>query len=131
MPLDQDEKKEVLADTGFISEKIKQRPINRKKLLRRTAITFFLAIVFGIVACFTFLFLQPVFSDRLYPEPEPEPISFPEENVQDELTPEEIAYWVASIERDMRDIAEGKSQEHYPIEDLRTRMLESLSRLYA
>ncbi len=90
MPLNQDEKKEVLADTGFISEKIKQRPINRKKLLRRTAITFFLAIVFGIVACFTFLFLQPVFSDRLYPEPEPEPISFPEEDVQDELTPEEM-----------------------------------------
>ena len=90
MPLNQDEKKEVLADTGFISEKIKQRPINRKKLLRRTAITFFLAIVFGIVACFTFLFLQPVFSDRLYPEPEPEPISFPEEDVNDELTPEEM-----------------------------------------
>ena len=90
MPLDQDEKKEVLADTGFISEKIKQRPINRKKLLRRTAITFFLAIIFGIVACFTFLFLQPVFSDRLYPEPEPEPISFPEETIQDELTPEEM-----------------------------------------
>ena len=90
MPLNQDEKKEVLADTGFISEKIKQRPINRKKLFRRTVITFFLAIVFGIVACFTFLFLQPVFSDKLYPEAEPEPISFPEEEVQDELTPEEM-----------------------------------------
>jgi serine protease Do len=90
MPLNQDDKKEVLADTGFISEKIKQRPINRKKLLRRTAITFFLAIVFGIVACFTFLFLQPVFSDRLYPEAEPEVVSFPEENIQDELTPEEM-----------------------------------------
>lgn len=101
MPLNQDEKKEVLADTGFISEKIKQRPINRKKLLRRTAITFFLAIVFGIVACFTFLFLQPVFSDRLYPEAEPEPISFPEEEVQDELTPEEMfadEFQIAEVE---------------------------------
>ena len=101
MPLNQDEKKEVLADTGFISEKIKQRPINRKKLLRRTVITFFLAIVFGIVACFTFLFLQPVFSDKLYPEAEPEPISFPEEEVQDELTPEEMfadEYQIAEVE---------------------------------
>ena len=85
-----DDKNEKLADTGFISEKIKQRPINRKKLIRRTVITFFLAIIFGIVACFTFLLLQPVFSDRLYPEPEPETVSFPEENIQDELTPEEM-----------------------------------------
>ena len=90
MPLNSEDNKEKLADTGFISEKIKQRPINRRKLLRRTVITFFLAIVFGIVACFTFLFLQPVFSDRLYPEPEPDPISLPEEAIQDELTPEEM-----------------------------------------
>ena len=90
MPLNNDENKEQLADTGFISEKIKQRPINRKKLLRRTLITFFLAIIFGIVACFTFLFLQPVFSEKLSPEPEPEKISFPEENVQDEISPEEM-----------------------------------------
>ena len=90
MPQNTDEKNEKLADTGFIREKIKQRPINRKKLLRRTAITFFLAIVFGIVACFTFLLLQPVFSDKLYPEAEPESISLPEESAQDELTPEEM-----------------------------------------
>ncbi len=90
MPLNSEDNKEKLADTGFISEKIKQRPINRKKLVRRTLITFFLAIVFGIVACFTFLFLQPVFSDRLYPEAEPEPVSLPEETIQDELTPEEM-----------------------------------------
>ena len=91
MPTNEDkDKNETLADTGFISEKIKQRPINRAKLLRRTAITFFLAIVFGIVACFTFLFLQPVFSDRLYPEAEPEPITLPEEVPDEELTPEEM-----------------------------------------
>ena len=61
MPLNQDENnREKLANTAFISEKIKQRPINRKKLLMRTVITVSLAVVFGIVACFTFLFLQPV-----------------------------------------------------------------------
>ena len=36
MPLGTEDNREKLADTGFISEKIKQRPINRKKLLRRT-----------------------------------------------------------------------------------------------
>ena len=90
MPLNQDDNKESLANTAFISEKIKQRPINRKKLLRRTLITVSLAVIFGIVACFTFLLLQPVFSDKLYPESEPEIVSFPEESASDELTPEEM-----------------------------------------
>ncbi|SFC10537.1 S1C family serine protease [Butyrivibrio sp. YAB3001] len=91
MPFNQDEnKKDKLANTTFISEKIKQRPINRKKLLRRTIITISLAVIFGIVACFTFLLLQPVFSDKLYPEKEPDVISFPEESASDELTPEEM-----------------------------------------
>ncbi len=91
MPLNQDDNtKEKLANTAFISEKIKQRPVNRKKLLRRTIITVSLAVVFGIVACFTFLLLQPVFSDKLYPEKEPEIVSFPEESASDELTPEEM-----------------------------------------
>ena len=49
---DQDENKK---DTSFISEKIKQRPINRKKLLRRTIITASMAVVFGLVSCLTFL----------------------------------------------------------------------------
>ena len=50
MPQNQDENnREKLANTAFISEKIKQRPINRKKLLMRTVITISLAVIFGIV----------------------------------------------------------------------------------
>ncbi len=91
MPLTQDENNnEKLANTAFISEKIKQRPVNRKKLFRRTIITISLAVIFGIVACFTFLLLQPVFSDQLYPEKEPEIVSFPEESASDELSPEDM-----------------------------------------
>ena len=51
--------------------------------------------------------------------------------IEDDLTPEQRAYWEASIERDLCEIAEGKPQEYYPIEDLRKRMLDSLSKLYA
>ncbi len=87
MPTNPEENKK---DTSFISEKIKQRPINRKKLLRRTLITVSLAVVFGIVACLTFMVLQPIFNDTLYPESSPEKISFPEENANNELTPEEM-----------------------------------------
>lgn len=35
---------------------------------------------------------------------------------QDNLTPKERAYWEASIERDMRDIAEGKPKKHITLE---------------
>ena len=32
--------------------------------------------------------------------------------VEDDLTPEQRAYWEASIERDLREIAEGKPQKY-------------------
>lgn len=52
-------------DYHFIQEKIKERPINRKKLIRRFILTAGLALVFGLVACLTFLFLEPIFGKML------------------------------------------------------------------
>ena len=40
--------------SDFLREKMKQRPVNKRKLLRRTIITAVMAVVFGIVACLTF-----------------------------------------------------------------------------
>ncbi len=74
--------------SDFMIEKIKQRPINRKKLIRRTLITASMAVIFGLIACFTFLVLEPVISNWLYPEEEPEAIIFPEE--PEEMLPEEM-----------------------------------------
>jgi serine protease Do len=79
---DQDKK------SDFMIEKIKERPINRKKLLRRTLITASMAVIFGLVACLTFLLLEPVLSNWLYPPEEPDPIIFPED--QEEMSPEEM-----------------------------------------
>lgn len=73
---------------SFLIEKIKQRPINRKKLLRRTIITAFMAVIFGLIACFTFLVLEPVISNWLYPEEEPQVIVLPED--REEMSPEEM-----------------------------------------
>ncbi len=72
----------------FMIEKIKQRPINRKKLLRRTILTASMAVIFGLIACFTFLVLEPVINNWLYPEEEPQTIVFPED--QREMAPEEM-----------------------------------------
>jgi serine protease Do len=79
---DQDKK------SDFMMEKIKERPINRKKLLRRTLITAAMAVIFGLIACLTFLLLEPVLSNWLYPPEEPDPIIFPED--QEEMSPEEM-----------------------------------------
>ncbi len=74
----------------FMIEKIKQRPINRRKLLRRTMITAAMAVIFGLIACVTFLVLEPVISNWLYPEPveEPQTVTFPEDS--EEMSPEEM-----------------------------------------
>lgn len=73
---------------NFMIEKIKQRPINKRRLVRRTLITVSMAVIFGLIACFTFLVLEPVISNWLYPEEEPEAIIFPEE--PEEMLPEEM-----------------------------------------
>lgn len=72
----------------FMIEKIKERPVNKKKLLRRTLITASLAVIFGLIACFTFLVLEPVINNWLYPEEKPQVIVFPED--QEEMSPEEM-----------------------------------------
>lgn len=72
----------------FVIERIKERPINRKKLARRSFITAAMAVLFGLIACFTFLVLEPVISNWLYPQEEPKVVIFPEE--QEEMEPEEM-----------------------------------------
>lgn len=75
-------------DSDFMSERIKERPVNKKKLLRRTVITASMALIFGLVACLTFLVLEPVFSNWLYPEEEPEVIVLPD--TTEEMLPEDM-----------------------------------------
>lgn len=91
----QDEVKEQAEYTppvqpDFLRETIKQKPVNKKKLLRRTLITVAMAVVFGLVACFTFLVLEPVISNRLYPEEGAEEVHFPEETATEEMKPEDM-----------------------------------------
>lgn len=72
---------------SFINETIKERPVNKKKLFRKTMITIFSAVVFGGIACLTFLLLEPVVSNWLSPE-EITKVEFPEE--EEETAPEEL-----------------------------------------
>ena len=75
-------------DFQIIRERMKERPLNRKRLVRRTVITAALAVFFGALACITFLVLEPVFSNILSPEEEPERIEIPLD--EDEMLPSDM-----------------------------------------
>ncbi len=82
------ENKEPNSQNEFMIEKIKERPINQKKLVKRTLITVAMAVIFGLVACFTFLALEPVLNNWMNPKTELPKIYFPEE--QEEMSPEDM-----------------------------------------
>lgn len=87
------EQVQAIKTSEFMKETIKQRPINKRKLFRRLAITVSMALIFGLVACLTFLFLEPIIDKRLNPQPqEPEvrPVSFVEETLEEETKPEDM-----------------------------------------
>lgn len=52
------------------------------------------------------------------------------EAIEDELTPEQRAYWEASIERDLRDIAEGKPRKYISGDEFWGKVTEALMRHY-
>lgn len=62
------EKPEESSDYEFIKERIKDRPINKKKLVKRLLFTAGMAVLFSLIACISFLLLEPLLEDFLYPE---------------------------------------------------------------
>ena len=88
-PKEQEQQENIQAsDFEFLQEKIKERPIDKKKLIQRTIITASLALLFGLIACLTFLVLEPVLNNWIYPEEEPEIVTFTQE--EDEMLPEDM-----------------------------------------
>ncbi len=77
-------------NTEFMREEIRQRPLNKKKLFRRTMITAFLAALFGAIACVAFLLLEPVINNAINPSEEVAAVTFPEETAEEEMSPEDM-----------------------------------------
>lgn len=76
----------------FVREKIKERPINKKKLLMRTLLTALFALLFGIIACLAFFLMEPIISNWVSPDKETEAVNLPEDKneklPEDTLPPE-------------------------------------------
>ena len=77
------------SNNDFMIEKLKDRPVNKKKLLKKTLTTVSMAVIFGLVACVTFQILEPIISEWLYPDPTDDQIVlFPEDKT--EMKPEDM-----------------------------------------
>lgn len=72
----------------FIKEKIKDKPVNKRRLLVRGGFNLLCAVIFGLVACFVFVLLKPYLEEWLYPE-ESSTISIPKDDVPQEEEPKE------------------------------------------
>ena len=48
------------------------------------------------------------------------------EAIEDDLTPEQRAYWEASIERDLRDIAEDKPNKYLTLDEFEKKLIEAV-----
>ena len=75
-------------DFQFIKERRKEKPINRKRLLRHIVETLILAVIFGAVVSLTFVLLQPRLEQYFSPE-EPPQVSFTEPEQEEPTDPTE------------------------------------------
>ncbi len=107
---DKKESPGAASDFEFLQEKIKERPINKKKLLKRTIITASMAVLFGLLACLSFLLLEPVLNNWLYPEEEPEMVTFPQE--QNEMLPEDMLTEGTTVSQEESETEDIHSSAH-------------------
>ena len=100
----------------FITEKVKERPINKKKLIRRMVLTVSMAVIFGLIACFTFSLLEPIISNWLHPQEKIEKIEIPV--VSEEILPEDmIAHEESALEPSQEVIDTLKDELELGIKD--------------
>lgn len=76
-------------DYTFLQEKIKDRPINRKKVFKQSLITSAIAVVFAVCACFLFFFIEKKYvTDHSNEQPEKVKITLQE--TADEIIPSNL-----------------------------------------
>lgn len=123
--MEEQERKEF----SFIKEKIKEKPINKKRLLRHGIYTMGFAVLFGVTACFVFTMLRPVMEDWLHPKEKPM-ISIPE----DEFSTEAIAEGTESLteEADTQEMEPEPEPQKVVVKELEISDYQMLqNKLYA
>lgn len=75
-------------ELSFIKEKIKDKPINKRRLLRKTLWIILSGILFGLISCLTFVVAKPKFEKLVEPHPD-SMVTFPKDQEPDTQEPEE------------------------------------------
>ena len=82
----------------FITETIKKKPINKRRIVKKVIMTVVLAVLFGVISCVTFVYLYPVVNKKVHPDDNTKPVRFEkadEEKDNEEAVTDKIE--VASI----------------------------------
>lgn len=93
----------------FITEKVKDRPLNKKKLIKKTLMTVLMAVIFGLIACLTFAFLEPVISNWLHPKEEIEKIEIP--LVTEEMLPGDMMAHEETVTKPSQEVIDTLKSE--------------------
>lgn len=103
---------------AFIREKIKDKPFQKRKLALHVLFAIVIAVVFGVVACATFTFLQPKMQKWMYPE-EDQKITIPrdEEETETEEKKEEDTQEEAGQEGDTEQTVAPETPQELTLED--------------
>ncbi len=86
------EERTLVKTSEFLEEKIKTRPANRRRIMRRAIEVAILAVLFGLVACVTMATVSPILEEKLFQTPTNE-VTFPEESTiytSEEVQPEDM-----------------------------------------
>lgn len=80
-------------DYTFLQEKIKERPVNKKKVFKQSVLTVSLAVVFALVTCFVFFFVQNAAIDKKARESTPtHDIQVDLQETEEEILPEDFIH---------------------------------------
>ncbi|PXV91138.1 serine protease Do/serine protease DegQ [Lachnotalea glycerini] len=64
---------------SFIKEKIKEKPLNKKRLALKALLCIGMAVVFGSIASLSFVLTKPYFEEKLTKKEEPDKVSIPQD----------------------------------------------------
>lgn len=81
---------ENVSSKDFVKERIKARPVNKAKLMRKMLGVITSAVIFGIVFCLCFIFLEPRIESFLHKDDKVMYVEFPEDVVEEEMLPENM-----------------------------------------
>ncbi len=124
---DENKKSSASREQGFdfITETIKRKPINKRRLIGKFIWNAFLAVVFGVIACTVFIIIRPHLESLIHPQQEePTLVTIPKEEqeteevkeseaVEEEKPQEVITQVVQKVENVRKDLDIPEYQHLY------------------